>query len=1015
MLASCTIQEIFPDRVKSDQEGTVTFTFDVTTPDMQEGTRAFADHDSPRMTHLYVAVFGEAGWKQEYVEAKCVDGYPTVNGVDGKKQYEVELTILKEPCHIHFLGFADDDHGTMPFGPEEEVLAQMKTENQNVAYWRMIDAPKGITYKDPNAAVKELNDDTRGRLANIELVRNFAKYTISSAEGSGFTLESARVVNVPNSGYVPAYNKTTGKFVTDFSSYQALLDAKYIAANPVGCTLIKPDMLGFTLNAAVGGVVTDYSYERELPVNDPACVIVKGIYNGAECFYRIDLTLSDDNSKHYAVFRNFNYTIIIKSIKAKGYTTPTEAYEHGSSGDISADVRYEDLNTISNGFSRLDVQFTEATVLSPASGDPDALTFKLRFQPDITAASFDNTQISITVDAASTSGAAFQDESETWNSYLHGTPTVDAEGFSTITIHPNKAQNVRLSQTFTVKGVNDDGIAIQRVITIIVLPQQQIILSPATQTIAEEAGTEVDFYISLPKGLPTSIFPLELEIEAAANSITPVAGENLTVKSGKSLFDSTKPGYQFVRTVSLDDYADAQDDPDNDGFVKLTNPCKFKTSFANSASEIKVDSKYFVPATTYYNAAGLSQFTSLSAAEVLVGLDGSTTLSFTMGEIADVTITLENGTIGGKTTYTHKPLGIGVQTISGIEPSTSDKPIIVKLSADGYADNQITIARKYLDIFSNVQINGGANVPFGAATTSLTFDVSQAGIPVTVTLTNATIDGNGTYTFTPSADGTQTKTLTPTSKSSNITVKLTADNCNTVTKTANRTQMQLTISGLKETTPQTETFGLTDAGPKEVELNATVSGGIADNFKLKVNVQGEQTSTQTTPQAIPEIKGNVRRTGNNGQGYKYTYSFTYDSNYVYFYSDEPITESRIEQDGTRIEKGEIASNLTSPKVYYVYARPKNVASTDVTSYATLKLEYDAVVSNAGSYTIKTPVYGNTTFEQSSDVTITLKGEPTGNETVTLSYGSYSRTFSLKDIIDPSKGGASEYFDWGVNI
>lgn len=706
-LCSCNVDELAPraDKGTPVEDGKVVLHFGVNLPETSAPTKAFKNE--PNIGKMYVAVFGEAGWKQEYVEATLVGkaNQNTVKPESGatpspRYQYEVTLSILEEPCHLHFIAFDEDatgDHNKMAFGPEEEVMAQMTTENEEVAYWQVIAlGDEGITYKSGTEnTTKELNETAAGKLQNIPLIRNFAKFTIKS-ETSNLVIDGAKVVNVPVTGYVPAYNKKNGGFIFGYQDYRfdALRSAGYIGSAPAEAPLLTPETEGFAMKGVETGTQTviDYSYERQDLVDKPACVIVHGTYSdGNSYYYRVDLTDQSDKSKSYPVFRNFNYTVTIHEVSTKGYSSAEEAYEIGSSGDISSDVRYEDLQNLSNGVSTIYVQFTEAVAIAPAGQTPAAISFKYKFVPDAknapTTVANGPSSVTITPGTPTTAGAAFSDTS--WETEQSSTP--DSEGFTTITIHPTAVTTQRKVQEFIVKGTYND-VSIQRAVTIIVLPQMPIYL-PAIPDVETGVGQEVSFGISLPKDLPVSLFPLELAIEAENQSISPVPGENLTVQTGMSTFDSTKPGYQFIRVVDLSEYQEASDDPNHSGYV-LLGASDFRTSIPLSATSIKVTNKYFTEGTTSFKNRGERlKFTNLAfTTGFALGASGVTgTLTFNMSTTDEVTVTLEGATCNGNTQFTYTPSASGVQTISGITPNTFGNSVTVTLSSpEEYSDASLT-------------------------------------------------------------------------------------------------------------------------------------------------------------------------------------------------------------------------------------------------------------------------------------------------------------------------------------
>ena len=91
--------------------------------------------------------------------------------------------------------------------------------------------------------------------------------------------------------------------------------------------------------------------------------------------------------------------------------------------------------------------------------------------------------------------------------------------------------------------------------------KQDMEVSCSEKELALQQGAKQTVSITIPTGLPESMFPLTFIIEAEANTLTPdneIAGNNLPVRSGTSLSENEKyrgkTTIQFIRTLTLDEY-----------------------------------------------------------------------------------------------------------------------------------------------------------------------------------------------------------------------------------------------------------------------------------------------------------------------------------------------------------------------------------------------------------------------------------------------------------------------------
>lgn len=592
----------------------ITVKFDVSfAEEAVGGTKAMAN--DPSISSLRIAVFDQYNMLETCVEATSlgpVEGsgstYPDRNLTTWK--YQATFPKSTEKRYLHFLANVSDE---LVFGSEDELIGKLTTSGDQDAYWQRTIAENGINVDEDGKLIEE----ARAALTDVALVRNFAKITVTTSANSNFTLKYACLMNRPTSGTVAPYNSSVGAFIEEYQTrtVSELIAAKYDAWMPANCAMdaTRPGSLpGDTTGwkAVENGAATEFTYERETPTKNACFVLVYGTYAGVDYYYKIDLI--DKDGQYFPILRNFNYTVNILSVNAEGRSTVDDAINMQGSGSISVDVDAKNLVNISDGVSRLSVSFTEISVVS---GEP--FEFKYKFVPDFQNApnTYDNKivaegeeiknetgrRLSLVKDAPGAGGDVFDFE-------LNNSQTADSEGYYTIMIEPVDPGNGIKSQKMTLTGMAVDGTTISRDITVIVREKQPLKLFCDEPVIRKISGTEFDVVLQLPGGLTEMMFPLEVKIEAGNLTITPVAGEDLPVGSGKSIAladpendqETTvdKTAFYFTRTITWDEYYDSYV---NESGVALALEadgtkhfrCHFKSNTAVSATTIWAANKYF--------------------------------------------------------------------------------------------------------------------------------------------------------------------------------------------------------------------------------------------------------------------------------------------------------------------------------------------------------------------------------------------------------------------------------------
>lgn len=596
--------------------------FDVTYPDIAPETKSFGDNPGSDIEYLYVAAFDAAGVVTDFQLAQCSEGYPTVTGSPAGKRYQVTLNVTDTERHLHFI--ATSRQLSISHTDNEDVIAGMVASDNESVYWQRV-----IVHCIPDKEhfSSDLTAEERSALGNVALIRNFAKIEVH-CEATTFELQAAKVFNVPQKGFFAPYIKSAGKYVDKYNekSLDNLAALGFFGSTPA--TAAKTVATASAMISAVNGIVSDYSYELAKPRNDeaPAFVIIKGIYNGKSYFYKLNI-VSDDGEK-YPLLRNFIYKINIAAVARPGYDTIEEAAQSDGSGDISSSAEVESLSKISNGWSQLTVDYTNVLIQSG-----DEFNVRYKFIPDFInhPNTVSNGDVTISLYPEGSLGPAIESFS--------CASSDDAEGYRTVTVKPVAPGAEVIDQKLRIKGMATlDGrtMTIQRAVNVLVSKKFNMEVTCNPKQVARTMESPVDVKIDLPAKLPRFIFPLTVSIEDTNHSLTPKAGENLTMETGKSLLpgNSDNPGYHYIRLVTVEEY---------DANPEIV--CRFKTNTALNASTVYAFNRYFnsdsdfftnPPITKYYKKITSSAELASGEKYLIVYENGDELTAFTGGGATSV-------------------------------------------------------------------------------------------------------------------------------------------------------------------------------------------------------------------------------------------------------------------------------------------------------------------------------------------------------------------------------------------
>lgn len=855
-LAACTkVQEMEPGQNSDNPQGEVEVTFRVEMPgDLIPTTKALTD--TPALDNMYVAVFGSSGYLKEYRQATLVSSATTNywtpgpgeteedrpdNTTSDTFQYKVTLSLSENSRRIlHFIANAPTE---LPFDQATTILPELLSTEGEAAYWQtvtltgikakrdtdgdFIDAQgHKITGQDPNQRYV-VSDETKAALDGIALIRNFAKIEVYNQDDSNFELISFAAINVPTSGSIVPYY--AGGFVQGYqnNSYEQLRTLGYPGFLPLHAEFnddipAKNDFVNRTSAVASTGQAY-YLYERPIP-NDrqgPTFVIIYGKYTDPEDhteslgFYRVDLM---EGQEYYPIYRNFKYKISIKKILKPGASTPAEAAVTAGSADVSADVATANLNDISDGMSRIVVSYMSKT-LTKQYGNDNKLELQFKFYPDVKdfanasdpEPKHDNSKVTVTRETEngpiiSSISVAESDDPDTGYRSVWITTSAPSDAIKT----------ERIKVEGTVIDEDNHQRKLYRYITYSMISTQTMYVHCSPKRVQKEVGESVDVDITIPSGLPESIFPLIFQIEAASLSLTPdteASNNNLPVISSTT----TVPGgsglsFHFERSLSYSEYLDlpavsgetAYALPNGvswDGLVTLT--CHFKTNKKLNGSQVYVSEKagYFHQANDGFSNYGVKAFTNLAFSYGTPAQSGvptaqgeAVTFSFDIGVDAGdglpnpvyVELVRLRPTQGsGLTAVPGRP---GVYSFTptdshcNLQLYTSEAGSVVsaKLTAEEY--NEASLSTPKLT-FQDAAITNKVMYGIGKqAVFQYTYE-NDALLPIIVTLSglepvstdNRFADnGNGTWTFTPRGGNatTQSFTLLTTTQNGDVSVHI---------------------------------------------------------------------------------------------------------------------------------------------------------------------------------------------------------------------------------------------------
>lgn len=613
------------------------------------------------------------------VPVSDVPDYPLeeATGTVSLYSFTVQLELSDSDRTIHFLGNIDENQLNTGSYSYQLLPTLLSAEGQQ-AYWQKVYLesihPKLDSHNNPitNEHGSYLPDaDTEASLNYIPLIRNYAKILVTDATApeDGFELYSYAVICCPKRGSVVPYRSNVNVSENeDPFSFGVSDPAGYRFSGYERCNFLTleetleyqgnlppsvefdediPEAAMFENPENSGGRVIRYDknnpdqgfyiYERGVPNTDnlkPTYVIIRGKFGDGDEYYYYRLDLMETHTvnyesvyEYYPIYRNFRYNIQLNRISSVGVSTPKAAANSSGAEDISADISMRYLPDISNGHTRLVVEpYISKTYTGP--NEEGYYYLYARFFNDLNSPVPNTDWGAVSVELEPMDENAedililYDDVGNEVHSFYPSAQEWGGEpGFRIIRFNTKVPGSETKTQRIKITGRNlytHEDYPLYRRVEITLQQKQNMVVTCSVPELPLQKGAKQEVRISIPAGLPASMFPLDFTIEAELPTLTPDnehAGNNLPVSSGISISDNElyagKTTIQFIRTLTRDEYESLTP---RDGLCTFS--CFFKSNRSRSATTVWVYNDYFYKGqVTFTNLADLTGHFYIQAAD----------------------------------------------------------------------------------------------------------------------------------------------------------------------------------------------------------------------------------------------------------------------------------------------------------------------------------------------------------------------------------------------------------------
>lgn len=341
--------------------------------DTQAATRSLGETPDLGALRLHVMVYDQNGMFVKHIAQNDGSGdMANVRVENNVVKYDLRLPYSPSPRRIHLVASAaelDFAAGAL----ETAAMPAMVTRNGDDAYWNMVTV-SCIGQYDSDTKTTTSGPEAQA-LADVKLIRNFAKITVTAADGIPF--EGFVVANRPDRATaVPYILQSTGGF-GHFPDYDAPLtqgQTRYenlTETQGFTGTQIAGTQLQFTAAADFTGendfsMKPVYLYERPAQDKEKTFAVVKARFKDKTWYYRVDLGKRNaaGQTDDFHLLRNFAYTVTVTAITGEGAPDLATALASSASNNLSYTETTQPLNTISNTTDMLHVEYTEKTFVS---------------------------------------------------------------------------------------------------------------------------------------------------------------------------------------------------------------------------------------------------------------------------------------------------------------------------------------------------------------------------------------------------------------------------------------------------------------------------------------------------------------------------------------------------------------------------------------------------------------------------------------------------------------------------
>lgn len=353
--AGCTFDEPY-DPGKEAAEGDVGF--EITVPGL--GTPVTRSIEGGKgeasVKTIDLLIFDKSEKPVLLANYKIQDPSQSSEGPDYKVTFSLKLPAIENAGTVAAIANASSEVDSAllsaPVGSEKRaLLEQLKfsTAADGGSYkWKAATGGNPDDYTPipmyGEVAVSGISEGSK--ITGISLVRMVARIDIQNqVSGSVFKMTGVYLVNYNTAGYIaPAWNTANGKLLSEENAgYPYTNNLNPMIPNPAGkqpstqaASMFYQYSQGMGAGPELAGEI--YAYEAVKgtgdrmtdAVNTP-CLIIKGIYEGREYFYRIDFSTDKGGSapagqvEYMPIYRNHKYIVRITAAEGIGYESFSDA------------------------------------------------------------------------------------------------------------------------------------------------------------------------------------------------------------------------------------------------------------------------------------------------------------------------------------------------------------------------------------------------------------------------------------------------------------------------------------------------------------------------------------------------------------------------------------------------------------------------------------------------------------------------------------------------------------------